>query len=256
MRGYWGLVPITILMGAAVGAGGFGPLSIPPKWSQSPGHCCFTASRLTEMKAATSASQAAPICPSVPSLNKTTIPVAAPTPDQFQDSASHFAFLRRSAMTPEIALGSGPSPKMYMAAFVPANPDSNLINLGISLDGIDLGAFSFSRANRASRARAFASAISLPVSSLYLSNSIFDSAISILCSLTTAQVAAPAISAKNPAMISDTTMAFSQPWSESPSIRLTSFEIAAISAIALVSIGFIVLILSVVWDLILRQPKR
>ena len=97
---YCGLVPITILIGAAVGAGGFGPLSnLLPNLSQSPGHCCLPASKCTETNAATSASQAAITLVGELSLQTTGIPTAAPTPDQFQVSTSHFAAMRMPAMT-------------------------------------------------------------------------------------------------------------------------------------------------------------
>ncbi len=43
-------------------------------------------------------------------------------------------------------------------------------------------------------------------------------------------------------------MAFSQPWSDKPSIRLTPFEVGAITAIALLVFGFIGLLIAVLRD--------
>src|SRR5258708_27354853 len=138
---------------------------------------------------------------------------------------------------------------------VPGNRAASVLTRATWESSNFLGALNFSNSNWASAARALASEISFAVSSLYLSSSSFDSEISTLCNRTTAQVAAPAINAKNPAIISDTTMAFSQPWSDKPSIRLTSFEMTVISAIALLLLGFVALTVIVAWDFI-RRPKH
>ena len=101
----------------------------------------------------------------------------------------------------------------------------------------------FASASERADASSFAAAI------WYRSNASLDSASSIRCNLTTAQVAAPAMSAKNPATIKNTTIAFSQPCSDKPSIRLTLFEKLAMGAIALLSFAFVVLGICVIWDL-------
>ncbi|WP_234684006.1 hypothetical protein [Bradyrhizobium monzae] len=105
----------------------------------------------------------------------------------------------------------------------------------------------------ASSPAALADATSAAASTLYRSNSPADSAISTLWSFTTIQVATPATSAKPPAMIKNTTMAFSQPWSDKPSIRLASFDRVAIRAIAVLLVGFLALLIAVVWDLIIKK---
>jgi hypothetical protein len=55
---YCGFVPMIILIGAAVGLGGFGPLSMPPNLSQSTGHCWTPASKPAETRACTTLLQA------------------------------------------------------------------------------------------------------------------------------------------------------------------------------------------------------
>ena len=61
-------------------------------------------------------------------------------------------------------------------------------------------------------------------------------------------VETPAINAKNPATIKNTIIAFSQLWSDSPNIALTRFELSALIAIGLELIGFVVLIVVVIYD--------
>src|SRR5260221_1727863 len=142
----------------------------------------------------------------------------------------------------------------YSSSTFPLGPSFTApLNLSPSIIRGSCWLFSSSSLSSASLARALASEIPFAISSLYFSNSIFDSAISVLCSLTTAQVAAPAINAKNPAMIRDTTMAFSQPCSDKPSITLTFFELSAVVAIVAISIGFVVLFIVVIWDLCRRR---
>lgn len=155
---YWGFVPITILIGASVGAGGFGPFNIPPKWSQSPGHSCLTASKFTELKPVIRASQAGPTCPSVPDFKRTTIPVALPAPDQFHVRGVQFALLSKAEIIPARPFGSGPSPRMYIATFVPENFDKSVTKRGISDGGIVRGVFNLASANCASAARSSAAA--------------------------------------------------------------------------------------------------
>jgi hypothetical protein len=89
---------------------------------------------------------------------------------------------------------------------------------------------------------------------LYRSNSSLEEASSIRVNLTTAQVAAPAISAQNPAMMRNTTIAFSQPWSDKPNTRLTFFEKIAVGAIAFLLVAFVVLGVAAIWDLCRRTP--
>lgn len=156
---YWGLVPITILIGAAVGFDG--PFSIPPKWSQSgPGHCCLAAPTPTELRPATSASQIVSISVPLPGFGNTITPVAAPAPLQFQVATSQSA--RDSVFWSEAAsaFGSGPSPRTYMAAFVPAKFTNAAISFGLSSSSMMRGALYLSNASCASAARAFASAVS------------------------------------------------------------------------------------------------
>jgi len=238
-----GLVPITILMGAAVGAGGFGPLSIPPKWSQSPGHACFPADICTEFKPATKASHIASISAVLPGLEKTKTPTAEPTPDQTHDNAFHFDWLRRFVIEPPKALGSGPSPSTYMAASVSGNPDNSLIKRGLSACGIDRGVLNFSRASWASAARAFASDMLFSVASLYRENSSAAATASAFWSRITTYVDTPTITAASAPNASDATTILFQESNPNPNIRLFPLEtvaltICAIACLALAVLGF------------------
>jgi len=86
---------------------------------------------------------------------------------------------------------------------------------------------------------AFASAIRVAVSNLYRLSSCCDEANSCLWSLTTAQVAMPTIAAANAAIASDPTIRFSHPGNDIPNIRLTLFEMIALSVIALSYFGLL-----------------
>jgi hypothetical protein len=55
-------------------------------------------------------------------------------------------------------------------------------------------------------------------------------------------------------MISRAAIAFSQPWSGNPSIRVTFFDVAAIGAIAFVLVAFLVFLIVVILDFY-RGPK-
>jgi hypothetical protein len=162
---YCGLVPITILIGAAVGEGGFCPLSIPLKLSQLPGHGPLAASICTELRAAERAAQITSTLVPLSDLKRMRTPVAAPAPDQFQDGASQCDCARTFLIETARPFGSGPSPRTYMAALVPANIDKAAIRLSLSDSDIDLGALNLSSAAWASSARAFALAIDALASS-------------------------------------------------------------------------------------------
>jgi len=156
----------------------------------------------------------------------------------------------------KLGVSGVPIGRTYISTAVPANGrilsaisrcSCALNDRGASLASSLVRAKSASLARAfASSARAFASAISLSVFSLNWSSSCFDSAISTLWSLTTDQVATPANNANNPAMIKNTTIAFSQSWSGKPNITLTTFDRSAPFAIAALLTGFVVLLVNVI----------
>lgn len=162
MRGpYGGLAPIIILMGGLNGSGGFRPFSIPPTWPQSlPGQCCIAASSPTELRSPTRVAQVGPTSAIASGFPITMMPTTAPIPLHTYEGASHFACFRMPPSTPARTFGSRASLATYMTAFVPSNFDSAATKRGISVAGIVRTDFIFSNASCASRARAFASAVS------------------------------------------------------------------------------------------------
>ena len=50
-------------------------------------------------------------------------------------------------------------------------------------------------------------------------------------------------------MMRNITIAFSQPDSEKPNIRLTLFDVSAITAIMGLLVGFVILLVAVIWDI-------
>lgn len=165
---YWGLLPIMILIGAAVGEGWLGPPSIPPKWSQSaPGQDSTLASMCIESSPAIRVLHGFWISEPLPGLKVMNMPGAAPAPVQVQDSTDQCACVSNAFMASPRLVGSSPSPKIYTAAFVPENPESSLTSRGTSDAGIDLGALNRSKANWASAACARACAVSFSKDAIF-----------------------------------------------------------------------------------------
>ena len=238
---YCGLLPITILIGASVGAGSIGPLSIPPKWFQSPGQGSFFASMCAERRAATTASQVAPTCSSVPDLKRTTTPIAAPAPDQFQISGSQCAWLSTSRIDAARLFGSGPSPKTYMAAFVPENGNKATTSSSLAASAISRGDLNLSSAScastafcAASAARAFASAISPAVFDWNFVRAWSVARVSLLCETIEPTVATPIAAAANAA---NTTDMISQKSQNSPFWPRNKVEAAAFALLIVSCMG-------------------
>ena len=249
---YWGFVPIMILIGASVGLGALGPLSIPPKWSQSPGHSCLTASICAELKAETSASHAVSIGISLPCLNVTTTPTAEPAPTQFQSNASHFDSFRMVPMFRPRLLGSGPSPSIYIAAFVPENFDKTWTMSALLFSSIDLGALYRSSANCASNARAFAVETCKSMDNLNCVKAFSDAIVSRLWAIIEPAVVTPIAMADNAAIITDI---ISQKSQNSPSLPRNRVELAAMVLGIVSVIGFFFLIGLLVF-VIIQYKKR
>lgn len=107
----------------------------------------------------------------------------------------------------------------------------------------------FTRASRsssafwlASAARATASAIACPASSLYLSRSFLASSASTFWRRTTAYVEMPTTTAPIAATPKNINITFSHAWSDKPNIRLTFLEKFVFSIVAISCVGLLVII--------------
>src|SRR5258705_11017913 len=111
---------MTIRIGASVGPGVCGPLSVPRNLRQSAGQFPFAALKPAERRVSRTPDAASSVAGSLPSLIRTTTPRMPLTPDHVHVRGAQPASVRKPAIVEPTAAASGASSRTYTAALVPA----------------------------------------------------------------------------------------------------------------------------------------
>ena len=156
---YCGLVPIIILMAAALLPVNGGPFSMPGNFSQSPPQFGRALAIPTALSESTRKFAAWSISELEASFTTTAIPITAPPPVQFHEAVFQPLISKNLKIICPIPIGSGVSPMIQMSACVPEYFEASSIKWRACASVIVRGALNCASCACASSARAFASAI-------------------------------------------------------------------------------------------------